>query len=117
DMQVASGLPFRLLDVEYLGGLMDLTGEVGRQAIRSAGRGRSSRAGVETCLACVDAVYNGLQELPYLPGRLTKKMGTLRSTMSKIEGALYELALLSEGFSAPRGGGVEEDALGESDGD
>merc|ERR1719373_300505 len=76
---------------------MDLTGEVGRLAVRCAGRGRQAVGDVELCLACVDAVYAGLQELPQLPGSVGKKMGPLKGTLTKIEGILYELALLSQG--------------------
>merc|ERR1719401_2033859 len=87
---------------------MDLTGEVGRLAIRRASRGREAQSDIEVCLACVDAVYEGMQVLPYLPGKLNKKMGPLKSTLAKIEGALYELALLSQGGrrSALRGMGL-----------
>lgn len=97
ELQEASGLPFSFTVPEYLGGLMDLTGEVGRFAVRSAGRGRDAVGDVELCLACVDAVYVGLQSLPLLPGGLGKKMGPLKGTLAKVEGLLYELALLSTG--------------------
>lgn len=100
EMQEASGLQFKLTIVEYLGGIMDLTGEVGRLAIRSAGKGRQGRDTVTQCLACVDAVYNGVQALPQLPGKLSKKIGPLKGTLSKIEVALYELALLSQGVKS-----------------
>jgi len=97
ELQEASGLPFSFSLPEYIGGIMDLTGEVGRHAVRSASRGRSASSDVELCLACVDAVHTGLQELPHLPGGLGKKMGPLKGTLTKIEGILYELALLSRG--------------------
>lgn len=42
-------------------------------------------------------MYSGLQELPHLPPHLGKKMAFLKVTLTKIEGILYELALLSEG--------------------
>lgn len=96
EMQVASGLPFPMLLTEYIGGLMDLTGEVGRLAVKSASRGRKAKSSIELCLACVDAVYNGVQALPSLPARLGKKLGALKSTLVKIETVLYELALLSQ---------------------
>lgn len=98
EVQDASGLTFPITLHEYLGGIMDLTGEVGRFAIRSASKGRSAVADVELCLSCVDAVYSGCQELPNIPGSLGKKMGPLKGTLSKIEGVLYELALLSQGL-------------------
>lgn len=118
ELQEASGLPFSFTLPEYLGGIMDLTGEVGRLAVRSAGRGRAAGGDVELCLACVDAVYAGLQELPHLPGGLGKKMGPLKGTLTKIEGTLYELALLSRGglsVRAPAPGPSNEVAGGEAD--
>jgi len=98
EAQETSGLNFPITLQEYLGGIMDLTGEVGRFAIRSASKGRSAVSDVELCLSCVDAVYSGAQELPSIPGGLGKKMGPLKGTLSKIEGVLYELALLSHGL-------------------
>jgi len=95
ELQKASGLSFELTIPEYLGGLMDLTGEVGRLAIRKASAGREAVGDVEKCLACVEGVFQGVQDLVYLPGGVGKKMGALRSTLLKIEGVLYELALLS----------------------
>lgn len=112
EMQAASGLAFPLSLGEYLGGIMDLTGEVGRLAVRSASKGRQAVTDVELCLACVDAVYTGLQDLPSLPWGLGKKMGAVKGTLMKIEGVLYELSLLSQGLrvaapvaAADEGGG------------
>jgi len=96
-MQEAATIPFALSLPEYLGGVMDLTGEVGRLAIRSASHGRSARQDVEQCLACVDAVYNFVMAFTELPGGVAKKRNALKSTLTKIEVALYELALLSQG--------------------
>jgi len=117
DLQEASGLSFDLALHEYLGGLMDLTGEVGRVAIRAAQKGRQAIPEVELCLECVDAVHAGSRELPYLPMGLGKKMGSLRLTLGKIEGTLYELALLSKSglqVQAPLAGGEDD---GEDAGD
>merc|ERR1711948_105616 len=74
ELQEASGLPFSFSLPEYLGGIMDLTGEVGRLAVRSASRGRQGLDIIQVSYSCVDAVYNGMQSLPYLPGELGKKM-------------------------------------------
>lgn len=110
ELQEASGLPFSFTVQEYLGGLMDLTGEVARFAVRSASRGRQGVEDVELSLACVDAVYTGLQELPQLPHGLGKKMGTLKGTLTKIEGILYELALLSRGGLSVKAPALEHEA-------
>ncbi|CAE7913169.1 Tsnax [Symbiodinium necroappetens] len=99
EMQDISGLKFPLLLAEYLGGLMDLTGEVGRLAVRTASRGRPGKECIEDCLACVQAVYDSVSLLPFLPGSLGKKMSPLKGTLGKIEQVLYELALLSQGVS------------------
>eukprot|EP00928_Gymnodinium_smaydae_P043768 TRINITY_DN29265_c0_g1_i1.p1 TRINITY_DN29265_c0_g1~~TRINITY_DN29265_c0_g1_i1.p1 ORF type:complete len:557 (+),score=89.03 TRINITY_DN29265_c0_g1_i1:79-1671(+) len=115
ELQSASGLSFKLAVHEYLGALMDLTGEVGRLAIRHASRGREAVPDVQLCLACVDAVYSGLQELPYLPAGLGKKLGPLKGTLGKIEGTLYELALLSQGGLRVKAPAMEEER-GDADG-
>ena len=52
-------------------------------------------ADVELCLACVEGVYSGAQELSSLGGA-GKKMGTVKTTMLKIEGVLYELVARSK---------------------
>lgn len=101
-MQEESRLTFPLLLTEYLGGIMDLTGEVGRLAIRTASQGNKGKAKIESCLTCVEAVYDGIQIMPYLSSNLRKKVPTVRSTMLKIEQVLYELALLSKGFASAR---------------
>eukprot|EP00435_Cladocopium_sp_Y103_P064625 s85_g26.t1 len=87
ELQAASGLQFELTLPEYLGGILDLTGEVGRLAIRQASHGREAVADVELCLACVEGLI-------FLPG-VGKKMSAVKATLLKIEGVLYELALLS----------------------
>lgn len=94
ELQAASGLQFELTLPEYLGGILDLTGEVARLAIRQASHGREAVADVELCLACVEGVSSGAQELVFLPG-VGKKMTAVKATLLKIEGVLYELALLS----------------------
>ncbi|CAJ1397026.1 unnamed protein product [Effrenium voratum] len=94
ELQTATDLNFELTLPEYLGGILDLTGEVGRLAVRQASRGREAVHEVELCLACVEGVCCGIQELVYLPG-VGKKMFAAKATLLKIEGVLYELALLS----------------------
>jgi len=110
EVQEKSGLSFALSISEYLGGLMDFTGEVGRFAIRSACGGKLAKPQVELCVASVTVVYNGVQELPYLPGKLGKKMSALKNTLNKMETVLYELSLLSDGVKMRPPGGDEDDA-------
>ncbi|CAJ1356024.1 unnamed protein product [Effrenium voratum] len=102
ELQTATDLNFELTLPEYLGGILDLTGEVGRLAVRQASRGREAVHEVELCLACVEGVCCGIQErhevgkeleLVYLPG-VGKKMFAAKATLLKIEGVLYELVWL-----------------------
>ena len=86
--QVSLGLP--LTDEEYLGGVYDLTGEVGRVAVIAAtARDTASVQRVfETDVAVVEAVA-----ALHLPPKLAKKMGPLEGCVRKVEHLLYELAL------------------------
>eukprot|EP00811_Abedinium_folium_P032341 NODE_5394_length_1775_cov_10.827670.p1 GENE.NODE_5394_length_1775_cov_10.827670~~NODE_5394_length_1775_cov_10.827670.p1 ORF type:complete len:546 (+),score=233.87 NODE_5394_length_1775_cov_10.827670:89-1639(+) len=99
EMQAESGLCFQMTFQEYFNGVLDLTGEVGRLAQRAGRKGRDGLQVVQRCLAVMDKVYTGSQELPVLPHGSGKKMGGLRSSIAKVEGLLYEIALLSEGMS------------------
>lgn len=91
--------PLALLPSEYLGGLCDLTGEVGRYAVKM-GTVRN-RDAVRRCLATnmsvLYALQNGLGT--YLPVDTNRKMGALRMTVEKSEHILYELSLLEAGRS------------------
>jgi len=86
--QHALGLP--LSDEEYLGGVCDLTGEVGRVAVAAAtARDLGTvRRVFETDVAVMEAV-SGLN----LPPKLAKKIGPLETCVRKVEHLLYELAL------------------------
>lgn len=90
-------MPQTICTSEYLGGCLDLTGEVGRVAVRLAGK--RDVAGVKESLILIDAVKNTMAVLPNLGGGLGKKMGPLRGTQHKIENILYEMALVSSGKS------------------
>jgi predicted translin family RNA/ssDNA-binding protein len=97
EVQSSSGLTTLQLSVtEYLGGVLDLTGEVCRIAVRSVSRGREATPEVQACLRCLDAVSTNFELLSVLPGDLDKKMGALRSSLQKVETVLYELSLLSQ---------------------
>lgn len=82
----------RLSAAEYLGGLCDLTGEVGRFAVR-AGTARDAEA-VRRCLATNASILHALRHsAAELPHEIHKKMGPLRTSVEKIEHVLYELRL------------------------
>ena len=74
---------------EYLGGLCDLTGEVGRYAVQR-GTARDTHS-VQLCLQTNAAIYTALQGLDVRS--ISKKMDTVRRSVEKIERMLYELSL------------------------
>jgi predicted translin family RNA/ssDNA-binding protein len=78
---------------EYLGGLCDLTGEVGRYAVQR-GTARDVR-GVQLCLQTNSDIYTALQSLERLPGGngMNKKLDTVRQSVWKLERMLYEMSL------------------------
>ena len=80
-----------LLPEEYIGGLCDLTGEIGRFAVQR-GTARDEN-GVRDCLEANTAVYEAIQGLERLPGGVGKKMDQLRRSVEKIERMLYEMSL------------------------
>lgn len=76
---------------EYLGGLCDLTGEIGRYAVQ---RGTTrDEDGVKACLEANRAVWMALQTLERSPSSIGKKMDQLRRSVEKIERMLYEMSL------------------------
>jgi predicted translin family RNA/ssDNA-binding protein len=79
---------------EYLGGLCDLTGEVGRSAVQM-GTKRDSN-GVQFCLETNLSILFSLETLQRFPSGsyIHKKMDTLRQSVEKLERMLYELSLV-----------------------
>lgn len=76
---------------EYLGGLCDLTGEVGRYAVQR-GTARDTE-GVKLCLQTNGSIQSALQMMGRLPGGINKKMDQLRQSVYKLERMLYEMSL------------------------
>lgn len=84
---------------EYLGGLCDLTGEIGRYAVQR-GTARDV-AGVKQCLRANSDILTALQSMERLPSSgsgsnnnsIMKKLDVVRSSVQKIERMLYELSL------------------------
>jgi predicted translin family RNA/ssDNA-binding protein len=76
---------------EYLGGLCDLTGEVGRYAVQR-GTARDTD-GVKLCLQTNGSIQSALQTMGRLPGNTGKKMGALQQSVEKLERMLYEMSL------------------------
>jgi len=76
---------------EYIGGLGDLSGEVGRVAVL---RGtKRDEAGVQACLDTNLAILMALDGVR-LPGKLMKKLDPLKQSVQKLETVLYELSLI-----------------------
>ncbi len=76
---------------EYLGGLCDLTGEVGRYAVQR-GTARDSDS-VKLCLHTNSCILNAIQSLERLPPAIGKKVDQLGKSVEKLERMLYEMSL------------------------
>ena len=83
--------PLELDSAEYLGGICDLTGEIGRFAVQRA----TSRdeAGVKLCLQTNKSILIALDTIEHTPKHLNRKMGPLRQSVEKLERILYEMSL------------------------
>ena len=77
---------------DYLGGLCDLTGEIGRFAVaRGTVRDKQS---VKLCLESNKSIFMTLKMLGRLPKNLGKKVGAVSSSVDKLERLLYEQSLM-----------------------
>eukprot|EP00754_Rhynchopus_humris_P040631 Rhum_TRINITY_DN23714_c0_g1::Rhum_TRINITY_DN23714_c0_g1_i1::g.178617::m.178617 len=74
---------------EYLGGLMDFTGEVGRVAVLHATNRDAAKVG--ECFAVVLQVTEELNLCPSLP-RLGRKRDALKGTLKKLEQLVFDLS-------------------------
>jgi len=89
---LAEELPLRLSTEDYLGGLADLTGEVGRFAVaRGTARDKES---VRLCLDTSRNVYMTLRMLGKLPRNVTKKVGNVGKSVEKLQRVFYEQNML-----------------------
>ena len=78
---------------EYLGGVCDLVGEIGRFAVRRAAD--RDAAAVQDALSTAVAVQAALLSLGHAaPRALQKKAEPLRTAVRKMETLLYELSLV-----------------------
>jgi len=77
---------------EYLGGLVDLTGEIGRYAVECATR--RDTTSVDMCLVTSEAVREAIATMSgNVPLKVTKKAGAVGTNTSKIEKIRYEMSL------------------------
>jgi len=95
--RILSIADFTTIDLEpedFLGGLCDLSGEIGRYAVQQ-GTSRDTQA-VTLCLETNLSILLSLQGLSRFPsgGSVGKKMNPLRMSVEKLERMLYELSLV-----------------------
>lgn len=77
---------------EYLGGLCDVTGEIGRYAVaRGTVRDKES---VKVSLETSKQISMAIKMAGKLPGHINKKMNPLQQTVDKMERILYEQSLM-----------------------
>jgi len=89
---LADEIPLNLSMEDYLGGLCDLTGEIGRFAVaRGTARDKDS---VKLCLDSSKSIYMTVKMLGKLPRNVTKKVGMVAKTVEKLERVFYEQNML-----------------------
>jgi predicted translin family RNA/ssDNA-binding protein len=76
---------------EHLGGLCDLTGEIGRFTVQQ-GTARDTE-GVKPCLDSNGAICMAIQTMERSPSGIGKKMDQLRQSLEKLQRILYEMSL------------------------
>jgi predicted translin family RNA/ssDNA-binding protein len=88
----SSALPLANRD-EYIGGLLDFTGELNRHAVlRATAR---DVAAVARCRELVDAIFGAMLQFDLRNSPIRKKFDALKYTLKKMESLLYELSLAS----------------------
>jgi predicted translin family RNA/ssDNA-binding protein len=95
---------------DYLGGLCDLTGEIGRFAI-ARGTVRD-KEGVKLCLESNKSIFMTLKMLGRLPKNVSKKVSAVSSSVDKLERVLYEQSLMEMTGRKEFSSSVEEHASG-----
>jgi predicted translin family RNA/ssDNA-binding protein len=85
-------IPVTISTEDYLGGLCDLTGEIGRYAVaRGTVRDKDS---VRLCLESNKSIYMTLKMLGKIPPNINKKVGMVSNSVEKLERLLYEQSLM-----------------------
>ena len=93
ELQSELTAPLKMTSEEYLGGLVDFTGEIGRWAVLKATQ--RDKVAVEKALAADLTVEVAMIHLgTCMPGKMNKKSSALRNNVKKLEHVLYELSLL-----------------------
>ncbi|GFR43963.1 hypothetical protein Agub_g5106, partial [Astrephomene gubernaculifera] len=99
---------------EFLGGVLDFTGELNRYAVARATQ--RDRAAVQRCRDLVDGLMGRFLQFDLRNGSLRKKFDALKYTLKKMESTLYELALTEAMGFKVEAAGMEPDAAGGSGG-
>lgn len=95
---------------EYLGGVLDFAGELGRWAVLQATDRKIEE--VKRARDCVDTLYYALSSFDLRNGNLRRKTDALRWTRSKMETLVYELTLsAASGMAIPKGAGSHSDPM------
>jgi predicted translin family RNA/ssDNA-binding protein len=101
---------------EYLGGVLDFTGELNRYAVARATE--RDVAAVRKCRDVVDALMGIFLKFDFRNGALRKKYDGLKYTLKKMENTLYEMSLTSAAAKRSREDGEEDQPEGKRrDGD
>ncbi len=96
---------------EYLGGLCDLSGEIGRYAVA---RGtKRDRDAVKLCLDTNRSMYMALKMIGRLPGNCNKKVNALSKSVEKLERIMYELSLMEMTGRREFASSMEDDVAAE----
>lgn len=78
---------------EYLGGVIDFTGELMRYAVVKATAREVDE--VERCKAMVEAISGELIQFDFRNGPLRRKFDSIKYNLRKLENTLYELSLVT----------------------
>ncbi|KAF4320689.1 hypothetical protein JM18_004535 [Phytophthora kernoviae] len=91
---------------EYLGGVIDFTGELMRLAVVKA----TSRdvQEVERCKAMVEAISGELIQFDFRNGPMRRKFDSVKYNLRKLENTLYELSLVTNSGLALQAHSVQE---------
>ena len=101
---------------EYLGGILDFTGELNRYCVARATE--RDVAAVRKCRDVVDALMGIFLKFDFRNGALRKKYDGLKYTLKKMENTLYEMSLTSAAAKRSREDGDEDQPEGKRrDGD
>ncbi|KAG2498872.1 hypothetical protein HYH03_003064 [Edaphochlamys debaryana] len=101
---------------EFLGGVLDFTGELNRYAIARATV--RDKAAVQRCRDLLDGLMGRFLKFDLRNGSLRKKYDTLKYTLKKMESTLYELSLTEAmGFKmSSEAAGMEPEAAAGGEG-